>query len=113
MRLMGSNAEEQWMRSMNLAITNWLMELRTMNHVLKAPSPMYSSADSGLGLWKVQIYSPVIVMEIEKCNSNNGQEDEKLGFSLNYHQLEGVIQLNNHVMVREKWIDVLVSIDNV
>nr|GEW19095.1 hypothetical protein [Tanacetum cinerariifolium] len=113
MRLMGSNAEEQWMRSMNLAITNWLMELRTMNHVLKAPSPMYSSAVSGLGLWKVQIYSPVIVMEIEKCNSNNGLEDEKLEFSLNYHQLEGVIQLNNHVMVREKWIDVLVSIDNV
>ncbi|PWA96265.1 hypothetical protein CTI12_AA041600 [Artemisia annua] len=113
MRLMGSNAEEQWMRSMNLAITNWLMELRTMNNVLKAPSPMYSSAVSGLGLWKVQLYSPVIVMEIEKCNSNNGQEDEKLGFSLNYHQLEGVIQLNNHVTVREKWIDVLVSIDNV
>ncbi|PWA39362.1 hypothetical protein CTI12_AA572560 [Artemisia annua] len=113
MRLMGSNAEEQWMRSMNLAITNWLMELRTMNHVLKAPSPMYSSAISGLALWKVQLYSPVIVMEIEKSNSNTGQEDEKLEFSLNYHQLEGVIQLNNHVMVREKWIDVLVSIDNV
>lgn len=113
MRLMGSNAEEQWMRSMNLAITNWIMELRAINHGLKAPSTMYSSAISGLGLWKVQLYCPVIAMEIEKCNSNNGLDDQKLGFSLNYHQLEGVIQLNYQVMVREKWIDVLVSIDNV
>ncbi|KAL8192927.1 hypothetical protein R6Q57_027375 [Mikania cordata] len=112
MRLIGSNAEEQWMRSMNLAITNWMMELRAVNLVLKAPSPMYSSAISGLGLWKIQLYCPLIAMEIEKCNSN-GQEDQKLGFSLNYHQLEGVIQLNYQVMVRQNWIDVLVSIDNV
>ncbi|KAF5771020.1 hypothetical protein HanRHA438_Chr14g0677241 [Helianthus annuus] len=112
MKLIGSNAEEQWMRSMNLAITNWMMELRAMNHVLKAPSPMYSSALSGLGLWKIQLYCPLIAMDVEKCNSN-GQDDQKLGFSLNYHQLEGVIQLNYQVMVREKWIDVLVSIDNV
>ncbi|KAI3519714.1 hypothetical protein L1887_08929 [Cichorium endivia] len=112
MRLMGSNTEEQWMRSMNLAITNWMMELRAMNHCLKAPSPMYSSAISGLGLWKVQLYCPVIAMDIDKCNSP-GQEDQKLGFSLNYHQVEGVIQLNHQVMVREEWIDVLVSIDNV
>ncbi|KAI3793252.1 hypothetical protein L1987_35868 [Smallanthus sonchifolius] len=112
MRLIGSNAEEQWMRSMNLAITNWMMELRAMNHVLKAPSPMYSSAISGLGLWKVQLYCPLIAMDIQKSNSD-GLEDEKLGFSLNYHQLESVIQLNYQVMVREKWIDVLVSIDNV
>ncbi|XP_024959574.1 uncharacterized protein LOC112500333 [Cynara cardunculus var. scolymus] len=112
MLLMGSNTEEQWMRSMNLAITNWMMELRTTNYVLKAPSPMYSSATSTLGLWKVQLYCPVIAMQIEKCNSP-GLEDPKLEFSLNYHQVEGVIQLNYHVMVREKWIDVLVSIDNV
>ncbi|KAL7611511.1 uncharacterized protein LOC111879876 [Lactuca sativa] len=112
MRLMGSNTEEQWMRSMNLSITNWMTELRARNHCLKAPSPMYSSAISGLGLWKVQLYCPVIAMEIEKCNSP-GQEDQKLGFSLNYHQVEGVIQLNHQVMVREEWIDVLVSIDNV
>ncbi|KAK9077961.1 hypothetical protein SSX86_002018 [Deinandra increscens subsp. villosa] len=114
MRLIGSNAEEQWMRSMNLAITNWMIELRaaTTSRVLKAPSPMYSLASSGLGLWKIQLYCPVIAMEIEKCNGNR-QEDEKLGFSLNYHQLEGVIQLNYQVTVREKWFDVLVSIDNV
>ncbi|KAL4576097.1 hypothetical protein LXL04_012185 [Taraxacum kok-saghyz] len=113
MRLMGSNTEEQWMRSMNLAITNWLTELRAMNHCLKTPSPMYSSAISGLGLWKVQMYCPVIAMEIEKRNSAGQLEDERLGFSLNYHQAEGVIQLNHQVMVREEWIDVLVSIDNV
>ncbi|KAI3809169.1 hypothetical protein L1987_25139 [Smallanthus sonchifolius] len=112
MRLIGSNAEEQWMRSMNLAITNLLIELRAMNHVLKAPSSMYYLAISGLGLWKIQLYCPVIAMEIEKCN-NNGQDDQKLGFSLNYHQVEGVIQLDYQVTVREKWIDVLVSIDNV
>ncbi|KAJ0909484.1 hypothetical protein HanRHA438_Chr07g0322131 [Helianthus annuus] len=112
MRLIGSNAEEQWMRSMNLAITNWMVELQATNPGLKAPSPMYSLAISGLGLWKIQLYCPVIAMEIEKCNSN-GQDDQKLGFSLNYHQLEGVIQLNYHVTIREKWIDVLVSIDNV
>lgn len=112
MRLLGSNPEEQWMRSMNLAITNWLMDLRAMSRELKAPSQMYSSAISGLGLWKVQLYCPLIAMEIEKCNSNV-QDDEKLGFSLNYHQLEGVLQLNYQVMVRENWIDVLVSIDNV
>ncbi|XP_076928549.1 uncharacterized protein LOC143592534 [Bidens hawaiensis] len=112
MRLIGSNTEEQWMRSMNLAITNWVIELRAMNHALKSPSPMYSLAISTLGLWKIQLYCPVIAMEIEKCNSN-GQDDEKLGFSLNYHQLEGVIQLNYQVTVRDKWIDVLVSIDNV
>ena len=100
---------------MNLAITNWMMELRTMsNYVLKAPSPMYSSMVSALGLWKVQLYCPVIAMEVEKCNnSTQGQDDPKLEFSLNYHQVEGVIQLNYEVMVREKWIDVLVSIDNV
>ncbi|KAL7614034.1 uncharacterized protein LOC111879897 [Lactuca sativa] len=115
MRLMGSNTEEEWMRSMNLAITNWMTELREKHHVWKAPSPMYSSATSGLGLWKLQLYCPVIAMEIEECNSPGppGVEDQKLGFSLNYHQVEGVIQLNHQVVVREKWIDVSVSIDNV
>lgn len=112
MRLIGSNAEEHWMRSMNLAITNFLIELRSMNHALKTPSPMYSLAVSGLGLWKIQLYCPVIAMELEKCNGNL-QDDQKLDFSLNYHQVEGVIQLIYQVTVREKWIDVLVSIDNV
>nr|XP_043634212.1 uncharacterized protein LOC122605350 [Erigeron canadensis] len=113
MMLMGSTAEEQWMRSMNLAITNWMTELQALSRsaALKAPSPMYSSAISNLGFWKVQLYCPMIAMEIDKCNG--GQEDQRLAFSLNYHQIEGVIQLNYQVMVREKWIDVLVSIDNV
>ncbi|KAI3720991.1 hypothetical protein L2E82_31991 [Cichorium intybus] len=116
MRLMGSNTEEQWMRSLNLALTNWMMELRTRNQALIAPSPMYSSAISGLGLWKVQLYCPVIAMEIEECNSPGPpvqEADQKLGFSLNYHQVEGVIQLNHQVTFQEKWIDVSVSIDNV
>ncbi|KAL4576099.1 hypothetical protein LXL04_012187 [Taraxacum kok-saghyz] len=115
MRLTGSNTEEQWMRSMNLATTNWIMEIRARNHALKAPSvsPKYSSAISGLGLWKVQFYCPVIAMEIESGPEPWEEDDEKLGFSLNYHQAEGVIQLNHQVMVREEWIDVSVSIDNV
>lgn len=110
LRLLGSNTEEQWMRSMNLAITNWIVELQALNHTLKTPSSLYSYAVSTLGLWKVQLYCPVIAMDVEKT-SNPG--DERLLFSLNFHQLEGVIQLNYQVMVREKSIDVMVNIDNI
>lgn len=110
LRLLGSNTEEQWMRSMNLAITNWIVELQALNHTLKTPSSLYSYAFSTLGLWKVQLYCPVIAMDVEKTSN---PADERLLFSLNFHQLEGVIQLNYQVMVREKWIDVMVNIDNI
>ncbi|XP_059669723.1 uncharacterized protein LOC132314980 [Cornus florida] len=111
MRLLGSNTEEQWMRSINLAITNWIVEVRASNHSLKTPSPLFSYAVSTTGLWKVQLYCPVIAMDVAK--SSNPSPDERLQFALNYHQLEGVIQLNYKVIVREKWIDVMVNTDNI
>ncbi|KAL7107567.1 hypothetical protein ACP275_06G062900 [Erythranthe tilingii] len=115
MRLMGSNTEEQWMRSMNLAITNWNLEIDpTANNntaVLKTPSSLFSYSRSTLGLWKVQLYCPVIAMDVEK--SSGPSPDDRLIFSLNYHQLEGVIQLNYRVSVQEKWIQVMVNTDNI
>ncbi|GAB4827657.1 hypothetical protein Ancab_034542 [Ancistrocladus abbreviatus] len=110
MRLLGSNVEEQWMRSLNLAITNWKMELKAAYRTLKAPSSLFSHAFSTFGLWKVQLYCPVIAMEIE---NSSGSADEQLLFSLNYHQLEGVIQLKYKVIIQEKWADVIVEIDNI
>ncbi|KAE8689632.1 Prenylated RAB acceptor 1.B4 [Hibiscus syriacus] len=114
MRLLGSNLEEQWMRSVNLAITNWIAEFRVTNRgrlTMKTPSPLYAYAISRFGLWKVQLYCPMIAMDL--VNSSNPCADERLLFSLNYHQLEGVTQFNYRVIVQEKWIDVMVNIDNI
>ncbi|KAI3458483.1 hypothetical protein Pfo_015146 [Paulownia fortunei] len=111
MRLLGSNTEEQWMRSVNLAITNWISELQAANVALETPSPLFCYSFSTLGLWKVQLYCPVIAMKVEK--SSGPSPDDRLLFSLNYHQLEGVIQLNYRVAVQEKWIEVMVNTDNV
>ncbi|CAI9091797.1 OLC1v1026912C1 [Oldenlandia corymbosa var. corymbosa] len=110
MRVLGSNIEEQWMRSINLALTNWISELQGSRHNLKSPSPLYSYAISAFGLWKVQLYCPVIAMNIQ--NSSNSPDDRLL-FSLNYHQLEGVIQLNYKVVIRENWIEVMMNTDNI
>lgn len=112
MKLLGSNLEEQWMRSVNLAITNWIQELKsTQGACLKAPSPLFSYAFSTFGLWKVQLYCPVIALHVE--NSSSPSVEEKLGFSLNYHQLEGVLQFNYKVNIRESWVEVMVNIDNI
>ncbi|PSR93233.1 Acetyl-coenzyme A synthetase [Actinidia chinensis var. chinensis] len=111
-RLVGSNLEEQWMRSVNLAITNWIMELQANNNTLKTPSSLFSYAISTVGLWKVQLYCPVIAMDVEK-STNPSPPDERLWFSLKHRQLEGVIQLNYRLMVREKWVDVIVNVDNI
>ncbi|KAL4309925.1 hypothetical protein GQ457_01G044000 [Hibiscus cannabinus] len=113
MRLLGSNLEEQWMRSLNLAITNWIAEFQATNRglTMKTPSPLYSYAISTSGLWKVQLYCPMVAMDL--VNSSNPCADERLLFSLNYHQLEGVIQFNYKVIVQDKWVDVMVNIDNI
>ncbi|GAB2299360.1 hypothetical protein Dimus_033435 [Dionaea muscipula] len=111
MRLLGSNIEEQWMRSLNLAITNWITELKAASRNIKIPSQLFSHSLSAFGLWKVQLFCPVIAMEIESSSSTSA--DEQLLFSLNYHQLEGVIQLNYKVIIQDKWADVVVSIDNI
>ncbi|XVF40801.1 hypothetical protein PTKIN_Ptkin01aG0145300 [Pterospermum kingtungense] len=112
MKLVGSNLEEEWMRSINLAITNWIIELQaTHRPLMKTPSPLFSYGIATFGLWKVQLYCPIIAMDIE--NSSNHSVDERLLFSLNYHQLEGVIQFNLRVTVQEKWINVMLNIDNI
>ncbi|XP_038892409.1 uncharacterized protein LOC120081521 isoform X2 [Benincasa hispida] len=112
MKLLGSNLEQQWVRSLNLAITNWILELKATGRTLKTPSPLFSYSLSTYGLWKVQLYCPIIAMDnIE--NSSNPSTDERLQFSLNYHQLEGVLQFNYRAVVREKWIDLRVHVDNI
>ncbi|KAL1806208.1 hypothetical protein ACET3Z_029276 [Daucus carota] len=111
MRLLGSNVEEQWMRAVNLAITNWIVEVQAKNTALKTPSSLFSYGNSTFGMWKVQLYCPVIAMDLEK--SSNPSPDEKVVFSLNYHQVEGVIQLNHRVIVRDSWIEVIARVDNI
>ncbi|CAK7325938.1 unnamed protein product [Dovyalis caffra] len=111
MKIMGSNLEEQWMRSVNLAITNWIAELQASHQTLKTPSPLFSYSFSTSGLWKVQLYCPVIAMDIE--SSSNPPAHERLLFSLKYHQLEGVIQFNYKVIVQENWVGVMVNTDNI
>ncbi|KAI4306507.1 hypothetical protein L6164_029779 [Bauhinia variegata] len=113
MKLLGSNLEEQWMRSLNLAITNWIVELQASHRrsALKTPSPLFSYAFSTFGLWKVQLYCPLIAMDDE--NSNKHPADERLRFSLDYHQLEGVLQFNYQVIIKEKWVEIMVNIDNI
>ncbi|XP_051143528.1 uncharacterized protein LOC127259951 [Andrographis paniculata] len=112
MRVLGSNVEEQWMRSMNLAITNWMAEVAAE----EVRMPMFSYSVSTAGLWKVQVYCPVMAMEVEKASCGAAAAataDERLLFSLRYHQVEGVIQLNYVVDVQDKWIEVLVNTDNI
>ncbi|KAF6152659.1 hypothetical protein GIB67_008096 [Kingdonia uniflora] len=111
MRFIGSNLEEQWMRSLSLAITNWIVEHNSSSHTVRALSPLFSYANSTIGLWKVQLYGPVIAMDIEK--SSNTSADERLSFSLNYQLVEGVIQFCYKVVPRQKWVDVVVNIDNI
>ncbi|XP_015973738.1 uncharacterized protein LOC107496928 [Arachis duranensis] len=124
MKMLGNNLEEQWMRSINLAITNWIVEIQQhelphLNHhhqhsMMRTPSPLYSYSFSTLGLWKVQLYCPVISMDVVHSNHHHYlAADERLQFSLKYHQLEGVLQFNHRVLNRERWIDIIVNIDNI
>ncbi|KAL6003052.1 hypothetical protein ACLOJK_023275 [Asimina triloba] len=113
MQFLGSTVEEQWMRSLNLAITNWIVESHPSDLSITTPSPSFSyAASSTLGLWKVQLYCPTILMKIEK-SAGGSLPDDRLLFSLRYLHLEGVIQLGYKVFFRENWIDVAVNIDNV
>ena len=111
MKLIGSNLEDLWMRSVNLAITNWIGELEALQNTFRTPCPLFSYAFSTFGLWKVQLYCPVIAMDVE--NSKSHPANEKLQFSLKYHQLEGVLQFNYKVLIKEKWVEIMVNIDNI
>lgn len=111
MKMIGSNLEEQWMRSVNLAITNWILEQQSGHHTIKTPSPLFSYALSAFGIWKVHLYCPVIATDV--VSTSNPLTDERLAFSLNYNQLEGVIQFNYKLMIQENWVDVFVDTDNI
>ncbi|KAK7300474.1 hypothetical protein RJT34_11318 [Clitoria ternatea] len=114
MKVLGSNLEEQWMRSLNLAITNWIVELQETHQYgthFRTPSPLFSYAFSTLGLWKVQLHCPVISMDV--VNANNHPADERLQLSLKYQQLEGVLQFNYRVLSKEKWVEIVVNVDNI
>ncbi|KAF9591947.1 hypothetical protein IFM89_010305 [Coptis chinensis] len=111
MRLLGSNIEEQWMRSLNLAITNWIVELKASKHTLRTMNELFSYAFSTVELWKVQLYCPILAMDME--NSSDSSPDDRLKLSLRYHQLEGVIQFVYTVEPQDNWIDVVVKVDNI
>ncbi|KAJ1288680.1 hypothetical protein BS78_02G106500 [Paspalum vaginatum] len=113
MLTLGSNVEELWMRSLNLGITNWTMESQSLGSGAGSTSPFtaFSYAVSATRLWKVQVYCPVAAMAME--HPSHQTKDEKLLFSLNYQQLEGVIQFVYRVTFRKNWIDVAVNVDNI
>ena len=110
-KMLGANLEDQWMQTMNLAVTNWVVELRSTNHSFGVPSPLFSYALSASGLWKVQLYCPVIAMGMEE--PAEATQDERLLFSLVYQQVECVIQLAYRIVRRDNWIDVEVKVDNI
>ncbi|KAF7035219.1 hypothetical protein CFC21_046137 [Triticum aestivum] len=111
-KMLGANLEDQWMQTMNLAVTNWMVELRSSHHTPRAASPLFSYALQASGLWKVQLYCPVIAMGMEDPAAAVAQ-DERLLFSLTYQQLEGVVQLAYKTVRRDNWIDIEVKVDNI
>lgn len=111
MKILGSNLQEQWMRSVNLGITNWVGEARDqIQNIFATPCSLFSYAFSTYGLWKVQLYCPALCMDVEKSKSN---PPERLQFSLKYHQVEGVLQFNYKVVIEEKWLEIMVNVDNI
>ncbi|VAH89174.1 unnamed protein product [Triticum turgidum subsp. durum] len=123
MLALGSDLEEQWMRSLNLGVTNWALEALRSGAGTSSPLrfAVFSYALSASRLWKVQLYCPVVAMTMENHPSHHHQQqqqhqlvkDERLLFSLNYQQLESVIQFTYRVAFQENWIDVAVNVDNI
>jgi hypothetical protein len=111
-RLLGANLEDRWMRTMNLAVTNWIVELRSSLSSRHHVQPLFSYAVQASGLWKVQLYCPVVAMGMEDPAAAATQ-DERLLFSLTYQQLEGVVQLAYRTVRKENWVDVEVKVDNI
>lgn len=112
MRVLGSNIEEQWMRSLNLGFTNWIVELKASgNDDLMTPSPLFSYSISASALWKVQLYHPLVGMSTEDPSS--GTKDARLRFSLDYQQFESVIQFRYKMNFKDDWIDINVNVDNI
>ncbi|WVZ08913.1 hypothetical protein V8G54_022259 [Vigna mungo] len=111
MKLLGSNVEELWMRSVNLAVTNWVGEQEAHHNPFRTPCPLFSYSLSATGLWKVQLYCPLIVMDVE--NSKSNPASERLQFSLKHHHVEAVFQFNHKVSIKKEWVEIMVDIDNI
>lgn len=114
MRVLGSNIEEQWMRSLNLGFTNWILELKALGNeelTTSTCSPLFSYAISASNLWKVQLYYPMVLMATEYTSSST--KDTRLQFSLNYQQFESVIQFQYKLNFKEDWIDININVDNI
>ncbi|KAJ3669430.1 hypothetical protein LUZ60_011380 [Juncus effusus] len=111
MLVLGLNLEEQWMRSVNLGITNWIVELKASNKDFLSPLPSFSYAISANMLWKVQQYHPMVATITE--NTDNLSKDERLNFSLNFNHFESVIQFRYKLSFEEDWVDVKVNVDNI
>lgn len=110
-RILGSNLEEEWMRALNLATTNWISEIMSTTASYRLPSVLFSYAVSAIGLWKVQLYCPVIGTSMEESSSQI--QDERLAFSLKYQHVEAVVQLAYKTTLKNNWVDVEVKVDNV
>ncbi|KAG4377051.1 hypothetical protein GLYMA_18G023400v4 [Glycine max] len=52
-----------------------------------------------------------MVMDVE--NSKSSPASERLQFSLRYHHVEGVLQFNHKVLIKDEWAEIMVDIDNV
>ena len=52
-----------------------------------------------------------MVMDVE--NSKSNPASERLQFSLRYHHVEGVLQFNHKVLIKEEWAEIMVDIDNI
>ncbi|RZB50304.1 hypothetical protein D0Y65_047292, partial [Glycine soja] len=81
------------------------------NNPFRTPCPLFSYAFSTIGLWKVQLYCHLMVMDVE--NSKSSPASERLQFSLRYHHVEGVLQFNHKVLIKDEWAEIMVDIDNV
>jgi hypothetical protein len=93
-------------------VTNWIVELRSSLSSRHHVQPLFSYAVQASGLWKVQLYCPVVAMGMEDPAAAATQ-DERLLFSLTYQQLEGVVQLAYRTVRKENWVDVEVKVDNI
>ncbi|KAF3792347.1 hypothetical protein EJ110_NYTH00511 [Nymphaea thermarum] len=123
-QLMGSNLEEQWMRSIHLALTNtvgsdhaWLRPDQARRFLKgndpSSPYQPFSYSISSAGLWKVQLYSPIVATRVQNSSTRN-VDDERLLFSLKHQHLEAVFQLSYSVNYKnQNWIEIVVAIDNV
>ncbi|KAL4189566.1 hypothetical protein AMTRI_Chr08g207780 [Amborella trichopoda] len=106
LQAIGSNLEEQWMRSLALAITN-------IGPGIALELGPYSYATPIFGAWKLRLYCPIAAMKQVGESSGECSTDDRLLFSLRHHHLETVLQLRYSLAFQHNWVDVFMSIDNI